>query len=74
MMMVVELIESIPPRKTASIVSHPRAVPVIKPMTNIPRQLMPAVMKAALPTLSNFLKLNSSPNPNRRKMMPMSDH
>ena len=74
MMIVVEDIESIPPRKMLSIIVHPSADPVTMPTMNIPTQFVPAVISAALPTFSNFLKLNSNPRLNSRKMMPISDH
>ena len=55
-------------------VDQPRTEPTVRPTMNIPMQLVPAVMSALLPTLSNFLKLNSSPRAKSRKMMPISDH
>ena len=33
-----------------------------------------AVIMAALPTLSIFLKLNSNPSPNNKKITPISAH
>ena len=73
-MMVVDDIESIPPRKMRSIWLQPIAPPTIIPVTNIPTKMVPAVMRALLPTLSSFLKLNSRPSANSRKIMPISDH
>ena len=74
MITVVELIDSRPPRKRLSIIVHPKALPATIPTVNIPMQMVTAVMSALLPTLSSFLKLNSSPRAKRRKMMPISDH
>ena len=74
MMTVVELMERRPPRKRLSIMVQPRALPAIMPTRNMPMHMVPAVMRALLPTLSSFLKLNSRPRANSRKMMPISDH
>ena len=74
MMMEVELIESIPPRKMLSIMDQPIARPVAMLRMNIPAQMVPAAINAALPTLSSFLKLNSRPSEKSRKMIPSSDH
>ena len=74
MMMVVEDMDIRPPRKMDSIELQPRACPTMLPVTNMPTQTQPAVIRALLPTLSSFLKLNSSPRAKSRKMMPISDH
>jgi hypothetical protein len=71
---VVEDMDSRPPRKMPSIVVQPIISPSRMPTTNIPIHLMPAISMAPLPTLRSFLKLNSSPSPNIRNIMPMSDH
>ena len=73
-MMVVELIESSPPRKMLSIIVQCIAVPTRVPVRNMPTQMVPAVIRALLPIWSNFLKLNSNPNEKSMKMMPISDH
>ena len=74
MMMVVEDIESIPPRKIRSIWVQPIAPPISMPVTNIPANMVPAVIRALLPTFRSFLKLNSRPRANSRKIIPISDH
>ena len=72
MMMVVELMESMPPRKMASMWPHPRASPVRYPTLSMPATTVVAVMTAPAPTLISFLKLNSRPRQNIRTMMPIS--
>ena len=74
MMTLEEDMDIMPPRKRLSMVDQPRAEPTTRPTMNMPMQLVPAVMRAELPTLSSFLKLNSSPRAKSRKMMPISDH
>ena len=71
---IVDDIDSRPPRKMLSMAVQPSACPATKPSTNTPRNLLPAVTRALLPTFRSFLKLNSRPRPNIRKMMPISDH
>ena len=70
--MVVDDMEIIPPRKRASILLHPKAEPTVKPRKIIPKMMVRAAMMAGPPTLTIFLKLNSNPRANRRKMTPMS--
>ena len=71
---IVEDIDRRPPRKTLSIRLQPSACDVTKPMMNTPANLRRAVTMALAPTFINFLKLNSSPSPNIRNMIPISDH
>ena len=71
---VVDDMDSIPPRNMDSILLHPMASPTRNPSMNIPRHWVIAVIRALLPTLMSFLKLNSSPNANSRNMIPISDH
>ena len=72
--MVVDDIDSIPPRNIDSMLLHPIASPTMKPNMNIPTHWVTAVIRALLPTLSSFLKLNSSPRANSRNIIPISDH
>ena len=73
-MMVVEDMDSSPPRKMPSMVVQPINWATMMPRMNMPTLLTIAMVMAALPTLTSFLKLNSSPRANRRKMIPISDH
>ena len=74
MMMVVDDIDIIAPRKMLSIVVQPTALPTAKPRVNIPMHRQTATIMALLPTFISFLKLNSSPRAKSRKMIPISDH
>lgn len=71
-MIVVDDIDSIPPRKILSVEVQPRARPAIKPEHIIPTITTNAVISAGPPTFINFLKLNSRPSENNRKMIPIS--
>ena len=73
MIIVVDDIASIPPRNMLCIVSHPIRKPKIIPTPIIATMPRKAVTKALLPTEVSLRKLNSSPNPKSRKMMPISD-
>ena len=73
-MIVVEDMEIMPPRKRASILLQPKAEPTVKPRKIIPKMMVRAAMIAGPPTFTIFLKLNSSPRANRRRITPMSDH
>ena len=72
MMMVVELMESMPPRKMESMFPQPSASPVRYPRVSMPATTVVAVMIAPAPTLISFLKLNSRPRQNISTMMPIS--
>ena len=72
-MMVVELMDRMPPRNTLSMPLQPRSCPVAYPAPSMKSTVVIAVTAAAPPTCINFLKLNSSPRPKSRKMTPISD-
>ena len=72
MMMVVELIERIPPRKRLSIMAQPRARPVRNPAPIIKDTVTMVVTTAVPPTFINLRKLNSRPRLNSRKITPIS--
>jgi hypothetical protein len=74
MIMVVDEIERMAPKNKLSIKVHPKIFPIKNPKPFI--NVMPtiAVMKATPPTFTSFLKLNSRPSENKRKMTPISDH
>ena len=71
---VVEDITSIPAKIKLSIVVHPKKYPVIKPTQSIVNICVMEVTIAVRPTFNNFLMLNSNPNANNKKMIPISDH
>ena len=72
-MMVVDDMAIMPPRKRASIFFQPKADPTVNPRKIIPEIIVRAAMTAGPPTLTIFLKENSSPRAKRRKITPMSD-
>ena len=72
MMIVVEDMDSMPPRKILSVVVQCSMRPAIKPVHIIPAMITIAVISAGPPTSINLLKLNSSPSEKSRKMMPIS--
>jgi len=72
MMMVVDDIQSMPPRNSPFKVDQPINCPINKPADIIPATMTMVVTNAVLPTSSNFLKLKSSPNAKRRMITPMS--
>jgi hypothetical protein len=74
MMMVVDEMQMIPPRKMLSIVLQPSSWPRKKPAVAINVCSVSAVTPAVPPTATSFLKLNSSPKLNRRKITPISLH
>jgi hypothetical protein len=55
-----------------SIRFHPKAVPTATPNNIIQNIIVQAAIIAAPPTLTIFLKLNSSPKANSKKITPMS--
>ena len=69
-MMVVDDIDSIPPRNRLLMWEKFRKWPTINPVAIIPMTIISAVTMAEPPTLSNFLKLNSNPRENRSTTMP----
>ena len=73
-MIDVEEMESIQPRKTHSIEPHPSSRPTLDPIKNMIASSVSAVMAPVEPTFFNFLRLNSRPKANIRKTMPMSLH
>ncbi|MNL23944.1 hypothetical protein D3C87_1453590 [compost metagenome] len=52
---------------------HPQSLPTKYPKASINMTSKTAVKLAAPPTLNNFLKENSKPKLNKRKMTPISD-
>ena len=72
MMMVVDDMDSIPPKNTLSIVPQPMSCPTAKPKASIPPTSTSAVMIAVPPTLASLWRLNSRPRQNIRMMMPIS--
>ena len=72
MMIVVDELANIPPRNKLSITDHCNHLPNRKPAIVIKAISTNAVMDAEPPTLINFLKLNSRPNPNSKNITPSS--
>ncbi|MNL51475.1 hypothetical protein D3C87_1745770 [compost metagenome] len=72
MIIVVDDTDNIPPKKMLSIVDHPIAFPATKPISSINTTSTIAVIDAEPPTLTSFLKLNSRPRLNNRKITPIS--
>ena len=70
--MVVEDIAIIPPKKIQSIRFQPKEVPTVIPSNIIQNIIVQAAIIAAPPTLTIFLKLNSKPKANKRKITPIS--
>ena len=70
-MMVVDDMDIMPPRKMAFTVEKCSILPTTKPRPSMPVTIIRQVMMAELPTLSSFLKLNSSPKENSSTMMPI---
>jgi hypothetical protein len=73
MIIVVDEMERIAPRKSRSMNFQPRRKPVRNPRPFIIVIPTNAVMKAEPPTLKSFRKLNSSPSEKSRKITPISD-
>ena len=69
--MDVDEMEIIAPTKRAVTVVHPKILAIRKPMQNITTASEKTVIAPGPPTFFSFLKLNSSPNPNRRKITPI---
>ena len=72
MMMVVDEMESMQPRKIQSMLPQPSRCPTMFPMRNMMASSVRAVMAPVAPTFFNFLTLNSRPRANIRNTMPMS--
>ena len=72
MMMLVEEMESMHPRKVHSMELKPRSLPTELPTMNMMANSVRAVMAPVAPTFFSFLMLNSRPRPNIRKTIPMS--
>ncbi len=69
---VVDDIESMPPRNRLLIKEKPIIFPAKKPVVIIPDMITSAVIAAEPPTFSNFLKLNSKPREKSRNIIPNS--
>jgi hypothetical protein len=72
MIMVVEEMDRIPPRKILSMVAQPSILPVKYPAASMNITSKTAVTEAGAPTFISFLKLNSNPRLNRRNITPIS--
>ena len=72
--MVVELIESIPPRKIQSMRFQPKACPTVMPSVIMHVMMMQAAMTCDEPMRRIFLMEKSSPKEKSRKITPMSAH
>ena len=71
--MVVEDMANIPPKYRQSICFHPKDQPTNIPTSIMQKMMVQAAMTAVPPTFTSFLKLNSSPKANNRKITPISD-
>ena len=71
MMMVVDDMESMPPRKRQLMLEKPSTWPMQKPAHIMPITMISAVTTAEPPALMSFLKLNSSPRLKSRTMIPI---
>ena len=71
MMIVVDDMESIPPRNRQLMAEKPSTWPMMKPQHIIPITMISAVTTADPPALTSFLKLNSSPSENNSTTMPI---
>ena len=67
---VVEDIDSMPPRNRLLILEKPSRCPIRKPAHIIPLTIISAVTTAEPPAFTSFLKLNSSPSENSSTTMP----
>ncbi len=71
MIIVVDDMESIPPRKSELIIVKPSSLPMAKPVAIMPSTIISAVTTAEPPVLTSFLKLNSSPSEKRSTTIPI---
>ena len=69
-MMVVDDIDSIPPKNRQLMKLNPIRWPTTKPANIMPATMMSAVTTAAEPLRTSFLKLNSNPSENSSTTMP----
>ena len=73
-MMVVDDMASMPPRKRLFMLSQPKSAPRKRPTPIMQNMTVQAAMTGPMPILTIFLKENSSPRVNIRKITPISDH
>ena len=71
MIIVVDDIDSIPPRNRLLMWENPRRCPIAKPPLIMPITMIRAVTTAEPPTFINFLKLNSNPKEKRSTTIPI---
>ncbi len=71
MIMVVDDIESMPPRNRLLMLENPSRCPIENPAHIMPITIISAVTTAEPPALSSFLKLNSRPSENSSTTMPI---
>ena len=74
MVIMVEDMDSIPPKKILSMVLQPIASPSIIPSISMPIICTSADMMPVAPTVTSLCRLNSSPRLNIRKITPISAH
>ena len=74
MMMAVDEMLSMQPRKMQSILLNPSRWPTVFPIRNMMKSSVRAVMAPVPPTFFNVFRLNSKPKANIRNTMPMSLH
>ena len=67
----VDDMESIPPKKREALLRSPRIFPRINPTLNIISASKKTVVKPAPPTFFSLRKLNSRPSPKSRKTTPI---
>ena len=72
MMMVVDEMDSIHPRKMQLMSLMPKIWPIVLPITNMIANSVNAVTAPVAPTFFSFLMLNSNPKANIKKTIPMS--
>jgi len=72
MIIVVDDIDNIPPKKILSKYVKCNRRPAAYPNNIIPTTITNAVITAEPPTLTNFRKLNSNPKENSKTIIPIS--
>ena len=72
--MVVDDMASMPPRNKLLMRLQPKKWPQMEPKPIMQKMMVHAAMNGLLPIFNIFLKLNSRPRVNMRKMTPMSAH
>ena len=70
-MIVVDDIDSMPPKKSELMLLKPIRRPMAKPQQVMPQMMIRAVTIAEAPELTSFLKLNSRPSEKRSTTMPI---